>query len=328
MDLDQIDAPSSPVLHAAIAAAARRCRPWLFETPLEYSYALSELCGGEVWLKLDLVQRTTSFKLRGATNKVRSLPEEAIARGVITASTGNYALAIAEALRPLNGQATTYVGENITPSRLALMEAHGLQVVPYGKEAGAAEARARAVALEQGREYVSPYNDLEVVAGQGTCGVEIARQLPAIDTAVIAVGGGGLIAGCGEWLKGHNPQLELVGVSPAASPVMHDSMAAGRVMNPPIHATLADTCAGGIDQDTMTLPLCARLIDRFELLSEAQIEQGIRYLFEHHRLVAEGSAAMGVALLLAEPERFRDRCTALVVCGRNIDLGTFRRIIG
>lgn len=159
MDMNSISAPSMQELHAAIAAAEERCRPWLFETPLEYSHALSELCGGEVWLKLDLVQRTTSFKLRGATNKIRSLPEEAIARGVVTASTGNYALAIAEALRPLHGRATTYVGENITPSRLALMEAHGLEVVPFGKEAGAAEAHARAIAREQGREYVSPYND-------------------------------------------------------------------------------------------------------------------------------------------------------------------------
>jgi threonine dehydratase len=194
--------------------AEQRSRPYLWTTPLEYSSYLSEICGGEVWLKLDLVQKTTSFKLRGATSKIMSLSDAEMARGVLTASTGNYAFAVAEACKQRGYTATTYVAENITPSRLDLMKKHGLDVVIHGAEAGAAEAEARRVAGQESKIYVSPYNDPAVVGGQGTCGLEISQQLPDLDTVVVAVGGGGLIAGAGGWLKSFKPDVRVIGVSP------------------------------------------------------------------------------------------------------------------
>lgn len=309
-----------------VEAAERRCRPYLWETPVEHSLALSQHVGGEIWLKLDLVQKTTSFKLRGATNKIMSLSEDQL-DGVVTASTGNYAFAVAEAMRQRGRMATTYVARNIDPSRRQLMEAHGLKVVVFGDEAGAAEAEARRVAGEQGGVYVSPYNDPLVVAGQGTCGLEIHRQLPAVDGVVTAVGGGGLIAGTGGYLKAVRPQVQVYGVSPQNSPVLYESLRAGKVVDMDIQPTLADTCSGGMDHDAITLELCRRCVDDMFLLSEADIEAGIRFLFEHHRLVAEGSAAMPVTVALNHPELFRDRCTVLVICGRNIAPDTFRRII-
>jgi len=311
-----------------VEEAEQRSRPYLWTTPLEYSPYLSEVCDGEVWLKLDLVQKTTSFKLRGATSKIMALSEEEMGRGVVTASTGNYAFAVAEACRQRGYTATTYVAENIGPSRLELMKKHGLEVVIHGPEAGAAEAEARRVAEREGKIYVSPYNDPAVVGGQGTCGFEIAQQLPDLDTVVVAVGGGGLIAGTGGWLKSCNPDVRVIGVSPENSPVMYESLKAGRVLDMEILPTLADTCAGGVDHDAITLGLCQQIIDDFLLLTEAEIENGIRTLFEQHRLVAEGSAAMSVAALLKEPERFRGRKTVLVVCGRNIDIERFKKIIG
>lgn len=314
-------------IRQAVLEAEQRCRPYLWETPVEHSLALSERVGGDVWLKLDLVQKTTSFKLRGATNRIMALKDAELDAGVVTASTGNYAFAVAEAMRQRGRRATTYVAENLDPARKALMKAHGLDVVVAGAEAGAAEATARRVAAEQGKVYVSPYNDPLVVAGQGTCGLEISRQLPDVDTAVFAVGGGGLIAGSGGWLKEWRPEVEVIGVSPENSPVMFESLRAGRILDIETRPTLADTCAGGIDQDSLTLDLCARYVDELVLLSEAEIAAGIRYLFEHHRLVAEGSAAMGVSLALKQPRRFRDRQTVLVVCGRNINPDAFRAII-
>jgi len=310
-----------------VLEAEERCRPHLFETPLEHSLYLSERVGGDVWLKLDLVQKTTSFKARGATNKIMSLSEEDLDRGVVTASTGNYAFAVAEAMRLRGRKATTYVARNLDPSRLELMRAHGLEVVIHGAEAGAAETEARRVAATEHKVYVSPYNDPLVVGGQGTCGLEISRQLPSLEAAVFAVGGGGLIAGAGGWLKSFNPDIEIFGVSPLNSPVMYESLKADRVLDIETLPTLADTCAGGIDHDAITLDLCRRYVDEIFLLSEVEIESAIRILFEQHRLVAEGSAAMGVGALLKHPERFRDRQTVLVVCGRNIALDTFRRII-
>lgn len=307
--------------------AEERCRPFLFETPLEYSHHLSELSGAKVWLKLDLVQKTTSFKLRGATNKIMALSEEEISRGVVTASTGNYAFAVAEAISHRNQVATTYVGENIDPSRLKLMQAHGLKVVVHGAEAGAAEQEARRVAGVEGKIYVSPYNDPLVVGGQGTCGVEISRQLPDLDAAVFAVGGGGLIGGSGGWLKAFNPDIEIFGVSPQNSPVMYESMKAGQILDMEISPTLADTCAGGIDHDAITLKLCQQVIDRMFLLSEDEIANAIRQIFDHHLLVAEGSAAMSVGALLKHPEHFAGKKVVLVLCGRNIDLARLKSII-
>jgi threonine dehydratase len=319
--------PSSLDIRKLVLEAEERCRPYLFETPLEYSHHLSRFSGARVWLKLDLVQKTTSFKLRGATSKIMALSEAELDRGVVTASTGNYAFAVAEAMRQRGRTATTYVAENLSPNRLELMQSHGLDVVVHGAEAGAAEAEARRVAEEEGKVYVSPYNDPLVVGGQGTCGLEISRQLPDVEVAVFAVGGGGLIGGAGGWLKEYNPGIELFGVSPENSPVMYESLKADRVVDMETHPTLADTCAGGIDHDAITLELCRRYIDEMFLLTEAEIEQAIRVLFEQHRLVAEGSAALSVGALLKHPDRFAGKKVVLVVCGRNIDLQRFRQII-
>ncbi|NIP18878.1 MAG: pyridoxal-phosphate dependent enzyme, partial [Xanthomonadales bacterium] len=205
---------------------------------------------------------------------------------------------------------------------------HGLDVVVHGAEAGASEAEARRVAEAEGKIYVSPYNDPLVVGGQGTCGLEISRQLPDLEVAVFAVGGGGLIAGAGGWLKEFNPDIQVFGVSPENSPVMYESMRANRVIDMETYPTLADTCAGGVDHDAITLDLCQRYIDEMFLLSESEIEDAIRVLFEHHRLIVEGSAAMSVGALLKHPGWFEGKKVVLVLCGRNIDPDRFRQIIG
>ena len=288
---------------------------------------LSKLIDGEVWLKLDLMQKTGSFKFRGAISKIMSLSEEELNRGIVSASTGNYALAVAEAMRLRGRRATIFVAEDIDPARLELMRARGLDVVIDGDEAGDAEKRARQVAEEEGKIYVSPYNDPLVVGGQGTCGLEISKQLSAVDAAVFACGGGGLISGSGGWLKSRDPDVEIIGVSPANSPVMYESLKAGRVIEMETSPTLADTCAGNLDLDSITLALCQEHVDDLVLLTEEEIERAIRLLFEEHRLVAEGSAALSVGALCQSPDRFRGRKVVLVVCGRNIGVELFKRIV-
>jgi threonine dehydratase len=307
--------------------ANERCQGHLSPTPLEYSMYLSKLVDGEVWLKLDLMQKTGSFKFRGALSKIMSLSEEELNRGIVSASTGNYALAVAEAMRLRGRRATIFVAEDIDPARLELMRARGLDVVIDGDEAGAAEKRARQVAEEEGKIYVSPYNDPFVVGGQGTCGLEISKQLPSVDVAVFACGGGGLISGSGGWLKSLDPDVEIIGVSPANSPVMYESLKAGRVIEMESSPTLADTCAGNLDLDSITLALCQEYVDDLVLLTEEEIERAIRLLFEEHRLVAEGSAALSVGALCRSPDRFRGRKVVLVVCGRNIGVELFKKIV-
>ena len=307
--------------------AEERSREYLVETPLEYSPHLSKLIDGKVWLKLDLMQKTGSFKFRGAVSKIMSLSDEELDRGVVSASTGNYALAVAEAMRLRGRRATVFVAEDIDPSRLELLRARGVDVVIDGAEPWDAEKRARQVAQEEGKVYVSPYNDPFVVGGQGTCGLEISRQLPGVDVAVFACGGGGLVSGSGGWLKSHNPDVEIIAVSPANSPVMRESLKAGRMIEMESSPTLADTCAGNLDLDSITLALCQEHVDDVVLLTEDEIERAIRLLFEEHRLVTEGSAALSVGALCQSPDRFRGKKVVLVICGRNIGVELFKRIV-
>jgi len=317
----QLDVPQ------LVLEAHERCQAYLSPTPLEYSLYLSDRIEGDVWLKLDSMQRTSSFKFRGAINKILTLTEEELDKGVVSVSTGNYALAVAEAMRIRKHRATIYVAEDIESSRLELLRAHGLDLVVFGELAWDAEKEARRVAQEEDKIYVSPYNDPIVVGGQGTCGYEISQQLPDLDAAFFACGAGGLLTGSAGWLKSHNSDVEAFGVSPANSPVMYESMRANKMVEMETQPTLADTCAGGVDLDSITLDLCRRYVDEIVLLTETEIEESIRLLFEQHRLVVEGSGALGVGGLLKRKERFKGKQVVAVVCGRNIDLEVFKQII-
>ena len=317
----QLDVPQ------LVREANERCQDHLLPTPLEHSMYLSDKIEGEVWLKLDSMQRTSSFKFRGAINKILSLTEAELDRGIVSASTGNYALAVAEAMRIRNRRATIYVAKDIEPSRLGLLRSHGLDLVIHGEVAWDAEKEARRVGDEEGKIYVSPYNDPIVVGGQGTCGYEISQQLPDLDAAFLACGGGGLLTGSAGWLKSHNSDVEAFGVSPANSPVMYESMRTNKMVEMDTQPTLADTCAGGIDLDSITLDLCRRYVDEIVLLTEKEIEASIRLLFEQHRLVTEGAGALSIGGLLKRKERFKGKKVVAVVCGRNVNLEVFKKII-
>ena len=310
-----------------VREANERCQDHLLPTPLEHSMYLSDKIEGEVWLKLDSMQRTSSFKFRGAINKILSLTEAELDRGIVSASTVNYALAVAEAMRIRNRRATIYIANDIEPSRLELLRSHGLDLVIHGEVAWDAEKEARRVGDEEGKIYVSPYNDPIVVGGQGTCGYEISQQLHDLDAAFLACGGGGLLTGSAGWLKFHNSHVEAFGVSPAHSPVMYESMRTNKMVEMDTQPTLADTCAGGIDLDSITLDLCRRYVDEIVLLTEKEIEASIRLLFEQHRLVTEGSGALSIGGLLKRKERFKGKKVVAVICGRNINLEVFKKII-
>lgn len=320
-DQNQIDVPK------LVQEAAERTKDYLSPTPLEFSRYLSDQIDGEVWLKLDLVQRTASFKYRGAINKILSLTEEELDRGVVSASTGNYALAVAEAMRMRGRRATIYIAEDMEESRKKILESHGLDLIVSGELAWDAEAEARRVGEEEGKVYVSPYNDPMVVAGQGTCGYEVSKQLPDLDAIFLACGAGGLMTGSSGWLKHHNPAIETYGVSPANSPVMYESLRQGKMISMDTEVTLADTCAGGVDLDSITLELAQRYVNEILLVSEEEIAAAIRLLFEQHRLVAEGSGALGIAGMLQRKEQYKGKKVVAVVCGRNIDLEVFKKII-
>ena len=288
----------------------------------------SQIPGGDVLLKHENHQRTGSFKLRGAFNRMLVMPESERARGVVAASTGNHGAAVACAARELGTTATIFAPTIADVSKLRNIEGHGGTIVQAGDDCVIAEAAARDHAATHGLVYVSPYNDPAVVAGQATLGVELDRQLDQFDAVFISMGGGGLLGGVGGYLKACRPEVEVVACSPANSCVMHQSIDAGRVLDLPSLPTLSDGTAGGVEADTITFDLCRRVIDHRILVSESQIAEAMRILLVEHHTMVEGAAAVTLAAYLAEADRYRDRRVVLVLCGANASQPVLHEVLG
>lgn len=308
--------------------AEARIQGYIRETPLEPSAWLSQLAGAEVYLKLENLQTTGSFKLRGAANRLLTLSPEEARAGIVTASTGNHGSAVAYLLRELGWPGTVYVPNTISAAKLGALERLEATLELHGEDGVEAENQARQVAEQSGRFYMSPYNDRQIVAGQGTVGLEIERQLGAVDSVVVPVGGGGLIAGIAGALKSASPEVEIVGCQPTNSAVMHHSIQAGRLLELASEPTLADGAAGGIERDSITFPICQQHVDRFILISEEEIRQAICHVLEKHYLLIEGAAALSVAAFLQQIDHFRGKRTVLVLSGAKISLETLRAVLG
>lgn len=307
-----------------ILAAEKRIRPQVLETPLERSHYLSQAGGANVYLKLEHLQHTGSFKLRGATNKLLSLSPEQLRRGVIAASTGNHGMAVSYAASKLGAGATIYMKEGALSEKVELIRSFGGTTVFYGENPVHAENKARAVSEQTGQVFISPYNDQQVIAGQGTLGVELERQQPDLDAVFISVGGGGLISGIASYLKEINPKVKIVGCWPENSPVMYECMKAGRVMDVAEKETLSDSTAGGVEEGAITLEPCRRLIDDCVLVSEADILAALKLILDKERWAVEGAAALPVAAYLQRAEDYVDKNVAILLCGRNIPLKKLR----
>ncbi|MCR6483056.1 threonine/serine dehydratase [Amycolatopsis sp. OK19-0408] len=310
-----------------IMDAHRGIRPEVPVSTLERSRLLSAELGCDVWLKTDHLMPTGSFKVRGSANKIRTLGEAAKRTGVITASTGNHGQGVARAGKLAGVGVTVYVGETTTQAKMAAIEALGadLVVVPGGPLD--AEQEARRQAEQRGKPYVAPYNDVDTVAGQGTLGVELAEQAPDLDAVFACVGGGGLIGGVGTALKALSPRTEVVGVWPAASTCLLDSLKAGEIVETPESPTLSDGSAGAVEPGSVTFPICQEVIDETVTVSEVEIGHAMRKVAEGERWMIEGAAGVAVAGLIKTAERYRGKRVAVVLCGRNITLETFLRAV-
>ncbi|MGB5341597.1 MAG: pyridoxal-phosphate dependent enzyme, partial [Thermoanaerobaculia bacterium] len=234
--------------------ADTRIQGYIRETPLESSAWLSQLADCEVHLKLENLQVTGSFKLRGAANRLLTLSSGERANGVVTASTGNHGSAVAYLLRAFGWPGTIYVPKTISAAKLGALERLEANLELHGDDGVEAEIRARQVAHGSSRYYVSPYNDLQIIAGQGTVALEIERQLGDVEVVVVPVGGGGLISGIAGVFKAEHPETEIIGCQPTNSAVMHHTIHAGKLLELDSHPTLADGAAGGIESDAITFP--------------------------------------------------------------------------
>ena len=314
-------------LPAEAALAANRIKSHVRETPLDFSPYFSERSGADVWLKLENLQHTGSFKLRGAFNKLLSLSQDERKKGFVAASSGNHGAAVAFAMSKLDVKGVIFVPEQASPAKVDAIRRYGGDVRFFGTDGLDTEIHARQYAEELDMIYLSPYNDADVIAGQGTIGVELSRQLPQIDAVFIAVGGGGLISGVGSFLKSVHPGVRIVACQPAASDVMTRSVEAGEILELASEATLSDGTAGGIEAGAMTFDICRTVAKDYITVSEEQIAAALRDFIDSHHMLLEGAAAVPVAALLAEPGRYRGKTVVLVICGANISRETLKTVL-
>ena len=305
-------------LAAQVTEAAARIRPVVVETPIERIEGLVPNIGAELFFKLENLQKTGSFKLRGASNKILSLAPDEAAQGVIAASNGNHGLGVAAAARRAGITAEVYVSKHVSPSKVRRIEEYGAHIKRIGNDPLEAELAARAAAAEQGKVFISPYNDLQVMAGQGSIAVELLRQLPPLDALFVAVGGGGLIGGIGAYIKCASPQTEIVGCWPENSPVLYESIKAGRILEVAEQPTLSESTAGGLEPGSVTLEICSHVIDTSILVSETEILDAMRRVRSLKGWVIEGAAAVAVAAFMKNAESYSGKRVAVVICGANV----------
>ena len=314
-------------LPADIVLAANRIGPNVRETALDHSPYFSELTGANVFMKLENLQHTGSFKLRGAFNKLLQLTPEQRRTGCVTASSGNHGAAIAFAMKKLGITGVIFVPEQTSSAKVDAIKRSGGDVRLFGTDGLDTETHARAYAAENNMAYLSPYNDDDVVAGQGSIGVELAKQLPKVDAVFIAVGGGGLISGIGSFLKSVNSEVEIVSCQPAASAVMTESVRAGEILDLPSEPTLSDGTAGGIEAGSITFDICRDVVDRYVVVTEEQIAHAMREFIDSHHMLLEGAAGVAIAGFLEVADEYKGKDVVIVICGGNVSRETLKKVI-
>ena len=310
-----------------VIAAEQRIRPYIRNTILEYSPYYSKLTEGDVHFKLENLQHTGSFKLRGAMNKMLSISRAQQSRGVVTASTGNHGAAVAYGLGKLRSTGIVFVPENASPAKVQTIEQLGAEVRYFGDDTADTEAHARSFAKKNDLTYIPPYNDPQVIGGQGTIALEISRELKKIDAVFVALGGGGLISGIAAYLKSIHPQVKIIGCSPENSQVMIRSVAAGRIIELPSKPTISDGTAGGIEPGAVTFDLCRELIDDYETVTEDEIKESLKMFLQTQHMLIEGSAAVAVAAMVKRHHHLAGKNVVVIICGANISVEMLREVL-
>ncbi len=314
--------PPPPVHPGAVTQARNAVARVARETPLVRSQFLSEHVGAAISLKLENLQITGSFKVRGAANKLLSLGEEERDRGVVTCSSGNHGRALSFVASVLGISATVCVPEWVDPIKLEAIRRHGAEAVLHGSTYDEAEQRSIEVAEERGLTYLSPFDDPFVIAGQGTIGLELLEQAPQLDTVVIPLSGGGLAGGVALALKAVKPEMRVIGASAHNARVMFESLKAGKPIAFPEEETIANALSGGIGlNNRYTFQLVRDFVDEHVLVSEEEIRQAMRLTALEEKVVVEGGGAVGIAALLSGKVASLGNDTVVIVSGGNVSGG-------
>lgn len=317
-------APDIATIASDAVRARDRIRDHVYQTPLIPARSIGKDESANILFKAENFQLTGSFKLRGAVSKMSATSGD---ERLITASSGNHGIGAACASRSLGKHLTVVLPENVVPSKLAKIQSYGVEVILHGAETGLAEQHAQRLASSGGYTYVSPYNDLDIIAGQATIGLEILEQCDKVDNVFISMGGGGLISGIGSVMKAHDPKIKVFGVSAMNSKSLADSIRAGRVVETQHKDTLADAVAGGIDEDTITLPLATAVIDQVLECDEADIKASMKELAFEENMLVEGAAALAVAGFHKVAGNIAEQTSVVVLCGANYNRSVLAKTV-
>ena len=312
-----------------VYTARRRIAPIVSHTPLIESAWLSRHIGSDIRLKLENLQNTGSFKLRGATNKLLSLSEDERKRGVITVSSGNHGRAVSYVAGKLGLRAMICLSAAVPENKRRAIAELGGEVVIAGETYDEAALRVDELRAQHGLTFVQPFDDPDIIAGQGTIGLELMDDFSQIDTVVVPLSGGGLLSGIALTLKQINPDIHVVGVTMERGPAMIESLKAGHIVEVVEEPTLADALAGGLGSENhYTFPLVQRYMDEGVLVSEAEIAEAMTFMLEEHHMAVEGGGAVGIAAVMHRKiERLGDHI-AIVISGGNVSLDTILQVAG
>lgn len=308
--------------------AEKRIRSFVRETPLDFSLPLSKLTNMKVHLKCEHLQHTGSFKVRGAFNTLLSLTEVQKQKGVVVASTGNHGAAMAYGLNKINMPGIIFVPENASSTKIENILNYNTPLKFYGTDSVETELFALDYAKSQGMLYISPYNHPQIIVGQGTIGLEILRQLDTVDVVFVPVGGGGLIAGIAGYIKAISPKTKIIGCLPENSPIMFESIKAGKVITRATLPTLSDATAGGIESNSITFDMCNTYVDDFILVSESEIQSAMLAVITTQHQLIEGAAGVALASLIKSADRYQGKHAVVVLSGSNLNLKTLKQAIG
>lgn len=318
--------PFSDITMRDIYLARQKIAPIVKRTPLIYSDWLTERTGSSIYLKLENLQETGSFKIRGAANKLLNLSPDVRERGVVTVSSGNHGKAISYVAHQLGIRAVVCLSEAVPEVKREAIRRSGAEAIVHGKTYDEAMEYASHLQEEQGLVMIHPFDDPLVIAGQGTIGLELLQDLPQIDTVVVPLSGGGLLGGISLALKSAHTEIRAVGVSMERGPAMVESLRAGKVVNIVEEPTIADALAGGIAPNAYTFDILQKYVDDTILVSEEEIASAMAFALEKHHLVIEGGGAVGVAALLYRKVKRPGQHVVVVVSGGNVDLSLLLKV--
>ena len=311
--------PSPPAIHH-VEQAAVRIRPYVCRTPLMRSEWLSSATGADVWLKLEIVQTTGSFKMRGAANAIARLREtRPDLQSVTTASAGNHGLALATAGAAMGVGVRVHLPASAPEAKRSALKRLGAQLVE-APSYDQAEANAQDEIARAGAVFISAYSHSDVIAGAGTAALEMLEDQPSLDTFIVPLGGGGLLSGTAIVARARVQTALVVGAEAEASPVFTGALAAGRPVTVPVAKTVADGLAGNMESDSQTFGLVRDLVDRVVLVPEPDIVSAMRDISSRERLIAEGAAATAVAAVLGRGLPLSRRRVGILLTGRNVDM--------